>query len=111
MDKAKVSMKEARADIQLKAGHPLEPGTLRLAVVGAGFTPTWIRFEAVGQLVVRNGNPAFKVQGTEQVIPLVADERLEALRQAAGPSGKLVVIMALMPPEKETAQVEEFELR
>ncbi|MCZ7625230.1 MAG: hypothetical protein M5R38_04805, partial [Candidatus Methylomirabilis sp.] len=44
-------------------------------VVDAGFTPTWIRFEAVGRLTTRDGSPAFEVRGTEQVIPLVADEQ------------------------------------
>lgn len=107
----KVSLEQAQADIALKEGRPLEVEKLRKAVVEAGFTPTWIRFEAVGSLTTRDGSPVFKVQGTEQIIPLVGDEKLEALRKAAGQDGGLVVIIGLIAKGKETAQVERFEVR
>lgn len=110
MDKVEVRLKQAMADITLKEGRPLEVEKLRRTVAEAGFTPTWIRFEAVGLLITRDGSPVFKVQGTGQIIPLVADETLEALWKAAGQDGKLVVITGLIPKGKEIAQVEWFEV-
>ncbi|MFQ5917526.1 MAG: hypothetical protein ACE5I0_06925 [Candidatus Binatia bacterium] len=111
MDKVKVSLEEAAADIQLKEGQPLEVEKLRKVVVDAGFTPSWIRFEAVGQITTRDGGPAFKVKGTDQVIPLVGDEKLEQLKHAAGQDGKLISIVGVIPKEKEAAQIERFQLR
>lgn len=110
MDKVKVSLKQAMADITLKEGRPLEVEKLRRTVAEAGFTSTWIRFEAIGLLITRDGSPVFKVQGAEQIIPLVADETLEALRKAIAQDGKLVVIIGLIPKGKETAQLERFEV-
>lgn len=111
MDKVKVSLEEAAADIQLKEGQPLEVEKLRKAVVDAGFTPSWIRFEAVGQLTTRDGSPAFKVKGTDRVIPVVSDEKLEGLKKATGENGNLVSVVGLIPKEKEAAQIERFEVR
>ena len=111
MDKVKASLQEARADIQLKEGQPLKIEELRKAVVDAGFTPSWIRFEAVGQLTTRDGSPAFKVKGTDQVIPLVSDEKLKELKKAAGQDGKVISILGLIPKEKEAARVERFQVR
>lgn len=111
MDNVEVSLKQAKAEITLKEGRPLEVERLRRAVAEAGFTPTWIRLEAVGSLIIRDGSPVFKVQGTEQIIPLVADEKLEALRKATGQDSKLVVIIGLIAKGKETAQLERFEVR
>ncbi len=111
MDKVKASLQEARADIQLKEGQPLEVEKLRKAVVDAGFTPSWIRFEAVGQLTTRDGSPAFKVKGTDQVIPLVRDEKLKELEKAAGQDGKSISILGLIPQDKEAAQIERFQVR
>ncbi len=110
MDKVKASLKEARADIQLKEGQPLKVEELRKAVVDAGFTPAWIRFEAVGQLTTRDGNPAFKVKGTDQIIPLVSDEKLEELQKAAG-EGKSVAIVGLIPKDQTAARIEQFQVR
>lgn len=98
------------ADITLKEGRPLEVEKLRRTVAEAGFTPTWIRFEAVGRLTTQDGSPSFRVKGTDQVIPLVADETLEILRKAAGQDGKLVAIIGLIPKGKDRAQVERFEV-
>ncbi len=111
MDKVKVSLNEAKADIRLKEGQPLEVEKLRKAVVDAGFTPSWIRFEAVGQLTTRDGAPAFKVKGTDQVIPLVSDEKLKELKKAAGQDGKAISILGLIPKDKEVAQIEQFQVR
>lgn len=103
-------MKQAIAEITLKEGRPLKVEKLRRAVAEAGFTPTWIRLEAVGSLITRDGSPVFKVQGTGQIIPLVADETLEELRKATAQDGKLVVIIGLITKGKETAQLERFEV-
>lgn len=110
MDKVKVSLKQAQADLTLKEGQPIEVEKLRMLVVEAGFTPTWIRFEAVGQLTTQDGSLVFMVQGADQVIPLVADETLEALRKAAGQDGKLIAIIGLIPMGKDRAQVERIEV-
>ena len=89
----------------------MEVGKLRKAVVDAGFTPSWIRFQAVGQLTTRDGSPALKVKGTDQLIPLVSDEKLEELRKGAGEDGKLISILGLIPKDKEAARIERFEVR
>ncbi|MFQ5846938.1 MAG: hypothetical protein ACE5IQ_04595 [Candidatus Methylomirabilales bacterium] len=107
----KASLKKARADIQLKEGQPLKVEELRKAVVDSGFTPTWIRFEAVGQLTTRDGSPAFKVKGTDQVIPLVSDEKLEALKKAAGQEGESIFIVGQIPEGEEAARIEQFQIR
>jgi len=111
VDKVKVSLELAQVEIKLKEGQRLEVEKLRKLVVDAGFTPTWIRFEAVGRLTTRDGSPAFEVRGTEQVIPLVADEQFETLRKAAKLDGRRVSIVGMIPKEKEWAQVERFEVQ
>jgi len=103
-------LKQAKATITLKEGRPLEVEKLRMLVVEAGFTPTWIRFEAIGSLITRDGSPVFKVQATGQIIPLVADETLKALRKTAGQDGKLIAIIGLIPKGKDRAQVERLEV-
>lgn len=110
MDKVEVSLKQAKAEITLKEGRPLEVEKLRMLVVEAGFTPTWIRFEAVGRFTTQDGSPSFRVQGTDQFIPLVADETIEELRKAAGQDGKLVAIIGLIPKGKDRAWVERIEV-
>ena len=111
MDKVKVSLNEAKADIRLKEGQPLEVEKLRKAVVDAGFTPSWIRFEAVGQLSTRDGSPVLKVEGTDQLIPLVSDEKFKELEKAAGQDGKSISILGLIPKGKKAAQIERFQVR
>ncbi|PWB46069.1 MAG: hypothetical protein C3F12_08375 [Candidatus Methylomirabilota bacterium] len=110
MDTVKVSLKLAQAEMKLKEGQPVEVERLRQLVVDAGFTPTWIRFEAIGRLTTRDGTSFFKVEGTDQLIALVADEQLEALRKATGQDGKRVAIVGMIPQEKNRAQVERFEV-
>lgn len=110
MDKVKVSLKQAQADLTLKEGQPIEVEKLRMLVVEAGFTPTWIRFEAVGRLIIQDGRPFFRVEGTGQVIPLVVDETLEELRKAAGQGDKLIAIIGLIPRGKDRAHVERLEV-
>jgi hypothetical protein len=111
VERVRVSLEEAAADIQLKEGQPLDVKKLRKAVVDAGFTPSWIRFEAVGQLTTKNGSPAFEVRGTDQVIPLESDGKLEELKKAAGQDGKLISIVGLIPKGKEAAHIERFQVR
>ncbi len=65
----------------------------------------------MGQVTTRDGGPAFKVKGTDQVIPLVSDEKLKELQKAAGQDGKSVAIVGLIAKDKEAAQIERFQLR
>jgi hypothetical protein len=111
VDKVKVSLKQAQADLTLKEGQPIEVEKLRMLVVEAGFTPTWIRFEAVGRLTTRDGTPLFKVEGTDQLIPLVANEQFEALRKAARLDSNIATIVGMIPKEKDWVQVERFEVQ
>ena len=111
MDNVKANLKEARTDIQLKERQPLEVEQLRKAVVDAGFTPTWIRFEAVGRLTTRDGSPSFKVEETGQVILLVSDEKLEELKKTVGQNGNSISIFGLIPKDKEAARIERFLVR
>lgn len=106
MDKVDVNLKKAQADIRLKPGAPLDVAKLREAVVKAGFTPTWVRFEAAGRLEEQNGRAGFKVKGSNQVIPLEETPELAQLRQKA--SGKEVVISAEIPDKKSVAQIKAF---
>ncbi len=99
-----MSLRKARANIRLKPGAALDVAKLRKAVVKAGFTPTWVRFEAIGHLVEQNGRAGFKVKGSNQVIPLKQTQKLADLRQKV--SGKEVTITALIPKKKKAAQVE-----
>ena len=82
----------------------MDVAKLRKAVIKAGFTPTWVRFQAAGHLTEQNGRPGFKVKGIGQVIPLEKTQNLARLRQKA--SGKEVTITALIPKKKKAAQVE-----
>lgn len=111
MEAVKTDLKTSQSEFRIKAGAELEVEKLREAIVKAGFTPTWIRFEAVGRLILREGSLAFKVRGTDQVIPLLADEKLKELQKALGADGKLVFIVGLIPKGKKTAKIEAFEIR
>lgn len=101
-----MSLKDARADFRLKPGTPLDVAKLREAVVKAGFSPTWVRFEAAGRLEEQNGHIGFKVKGSGQVIPLKETPELARLRQKA--LGREVVITALIPAKEKAAEVKAF---
>ncbi len=106
MDHVKVSLRKARADIRLKPGATLDVKKLRKAVIKAGFTPTWVRFEAAGHLTQQNGRTAFKVKGIGQIIPLEETQIIARLRRKA--SGKEVTITVVIPAKKQEARVETF---
>lgn len=51
---------------------------------------------------------AFKVTGMSQLIPVKSDGALEKLRQATGQESTQVVLVGLIPPGEEAAQIEQF---
>lgn len=104
-----MSLNEARADIWLKPGTPLEVAKLRQAVTKAGFTPTWVEFEALGQLVNQNGRSGFKIKGSQQVVLLQETENLADLRKKA--SGKEVFVIARIPEKEKVARIKSFSVR
>ena len=104
-----MSLSEARADIRLQPGAFLAIEKLRTAVVKAGFTPTWIRFEAVGQVLEQNNRLVFAVKGSTQQIPLAETEALAEIRQKA--AGKEIVITVLIPAKEEFARIEGFRVQ
>ncbi len=110
VDNVEVRAEPAQAIITLKTGALLEPGKLRNAIVNAGLVPTWIQFEAVGLLTARDGTPAFKVQGTGQVIPLETGGKLKELAMAARRECELLTVVGLIPKGEETARIEHFEV-
>jgi len=81
---------------------------LRLAVSDAGFISTWIRFEATGTLVAAEDSMVFKVTGMSQMIPVKSDDALEKLRQTIGQERTQIVLVGLIPPGEESAQIERF---
>jgi len=111
VDTVQVSVEPPQATLTLKAGQPLEVEKLRNALAAKGFTPTWIRFEAVGLLTLHKGTIGFRVQGTAQVIPLESDGKLDAVMQAVRRDCELVFIVGLIPPGQVTARIERFEVR
>ncbi len=98
-----MSLRKARAEIRLKPGAALDVKKLRKAVVKAGFTPTWVKFEAAGRLTEQNGRPAFKVKGIGQVIPLEKTQNLARLRQKA--LAREVTITVVIPTKKQEARI------
>ena len=111
VDTVQVSVEPPQATLTLKAGQPLKVEKLRTALAAKEFTPTWIRFEAVGLLTLQEGTPGFRVQGTAQVIPLETTGKLEDLLQAVRRDCDLVFIVGMIPPGQVRAQIERFEVR
>ncbi len=111
VDTVQVSVEPPQATLTLKAGQPLEVETLRTALAAKQFTPTWIRFEAVGLLTLHEGTTGLRVQGTTQVIPLVNDGKLDALLQTVRRDCELVFIVGFIPPGQVTARIERYEVR
>lgn len=106
-----VSVEPPQARLTLKAGQPLEVAKLRRAVAGVELTPTWIRFEALGVLTIREGTTGFRVQGTAQVITLASDRKLEELMATVRRDCEVVLIEGLISPGEATARIERFEVR
>lgn len=110
MEAVKTDLKESRSEFRIKAGTRLEVEKLRKAVIDAGFTPTWIRFEAVGKLVKQGGTFGLQVTGTGQVISLAADQQLERMLKEPGIE-QPVAIVGVIPEGKREAQIEKFTIR
>jgi copper chaperone CopZ len=111
VEEVTITQEPAQATIVPKAGCRLDVEKLRRAVAKAEFVATWIRFEAVGLLTLREGTPGLKVQGTDQVIPLESDSKLEDLLQTVRQNCELVFIVGLIPQGQWTARIERFEVR
>jgi hypothetical protein len=99
-----------RATITPAAGWRLSATRLAQAVREAGMSPMWIRFEALGQLTLRQGRPGFRVQGTDQLILLATDGKFDELTRAARWDCDLVLITATIPADQDEARVERFQL-
>lgn len=106
-----MSLAKAQADLTLKPGRPLEVERLRKAVLDAGFTPTWIRVEAVGLLHKQNGRYGLRIPESGQVIPLEANEVVERLLQAPGGPDQPVAATVLIPQGKDAGTLEQGEPR
>lgn len=110
IEKVEVITAFGRAAITPAPGWKLSVGKVRQAVREARVSPMWIRFEALGQLTLRGGSPGFKVQGTNQVIPVVSDGKFEELARAARWDCDLILITGVVPVDQDEARVERFQL-
>ena len=78
--------------ITLKEGATLKPELMRKAIKDTGFTLTWMKVRARGMVTEHQGSPAFKVDGSGQVFPLLANDVLKNLRATPGLEGKEILI-------------------
>jgi hypothetical protein len=111
VDRVEVTLDPPQATFEPKAGWRLDAETLKKAVAETEFRTSWIRFEAVGLLTLKEGVPALKVQGTEQVIPLESDRKLDELMMTVRQDCQLVFIRGVIPEGRPTARIERFEVR
>jgi hypothetical protein len=110
VEKVEVSTDLDRATITPASGWKLSVGKLRQAVREAGLNPVWIRFQALGQLTLRDGRPGLRVQGTDQLIRLASDGRFDELARAARWDCDLILMTGVVPADQEEARVERFQL-
>ncbi|MFQ5839572.1 MAG: hypothetical protein ACE5HK_02510 [Candidatus Methylomirabilales bacterium] len=109
MEDVETDLDKAQTAFRVKHGEALDVARLRQVVVKAGFTLTWIRIEAVGRLVKREGTYGFQVAGVDQVIPLTESVKLHRLRQEA--EGRTAAIVAVIPERHVLAELEAFTIR
>jgi len=110
IEKVEVITAFGGATITPAPGWKLSVVKVRQAVREAGLSPMWIRFEALGQLTLRGGSPGFKVQGTNQVIPLASNGKFEEAARAARWDCDLILIMGVVPVDQDEARIERFQL-
>lgn len=106
-----MSLAKAQADLTMKPGRPLEVEQLRKAVIEAGFTPTWIRVEAIGLLLKQDGSHGLRIPESDQVIPLEANEILDRLLRTPGAVGRPIAATVLIPKGKGAGTLEQAEQR
>jgi copper chaperone CopZ len=73
VEKVRVRISPALAEVTPKAGRWIEGDRLRRAVQDAGFKPGEVRYTVTGALVEWQGQPAVRLSGGEQVIVLKAE--------------------------------------
>jgi hypothetical protein len=110
VERVEVNTALGRATITPAPGWKLSARKLGQTVREAGMNPTWVRFEAVGQLTAQHGRPGFRVQGTDQLILLATDGKFDELTRAARRDCDLILITATIPADQDEAHVERFRL-
>jgi hypothetical protein len=106
-----VSLRKAEADFTIRPGTRLDVEAIRQAVRSYGFTPTWLEFTARAELIAHEGKPALKLLGTGQLIRLVENPQLGALRKGLTGKAANAVITAVIPEgEEEVATIKFFSL-
>ncbi len=92
-------------------GTRLDVEAIREAVRSYGFTPTWLEFTVTSELVRHEGQPALKLLDTGQLIRLVENPQLGALRKGLTGKAANAVITAVIPEgEEEVATIKSFSL-
>ncbi|MBI4381834.1 MAG: hypothetical protein HY574_11680 [candidate division NC10 bacterium] len=104
-----VSLRKAEAEFSLKPGTRLNVEAIRHAIRSYGFTPTWLEFTARAELMAREGRPTLKLLDTGQLIRLVENSQLDALRKAlAGRAPKAVITAVIPEGEQEAAAIKSY---
>jgi copper chaperone CopZ len=70
VESAQVRLNEGKAIIQLKPKNGVRMEQIRKAVSEQGFTPKEARVEAIGDLLITNGQMQFRVTGSNDVFPV-----------------------------------------
>lgn len=111
MTEVSVSLRKAEADFTTGPGTRLDVEAIRQAVRSYGFTPTWLGFTVKAELTTHEGKPALKTLETGQIIRLVENPQLDALRKSlAGRTAKVVVTAVISEREGEVATIKSFTL-
>ncbi|MBI2902810.1 MAG: hypothetical protein HYY12_04390 [Candidatus Methylomirabilis oxyfera] len=106
-----MSLRKAEAEFSLKPGARLEIEAIRRQIRSYGFTPTWLEFTVRAELIAHEGKPTLKLLETGQLIRLVENPQLDALRKAlAGRTAKVVVTAVISEGEGEVATIKSFTL-
>ncbi len=111
MTDVSVSLRKAEADFTIRPGTRLDVEVIRHAIRSYGFTPTWLEFAVKAELTTHEGRPALKVFNAGQLIRLVENPQLGALREALRGRGATFFITAVIPEgEQEDAAIKSFSL-
>lgn len=111
MTDVSVSLRKAEADFTIKPGTRLDVEAIRQAIRSYGFTPTWLEFTVRAELIAHEGKPALKLLDTGQLIRLVENSQLDALRKAlAGRVAKAVITAVISEGGQEGAAIKSFAL-
>lgn len=75
VEDAKASLKTGIVQIKVRNGKAVDTDRLNKAVKESGFTPGDIEITATGSLTEKDGHPALKVTGSDQVFLLVGGHK------------------------------------